>query len=168
MLLSVPETAVMTLPDLREQYRLHSLTIHCVCAERVKKRLLCVDRLLAYFGPLKNAGELADRLNEATLTGYLLDFARQHGLGARREMHSCLRCFLRYAYEERFFLRDLSPLVPTVQWQPESRLPRALPDECIKALETIRPTAWSSRGREVIASMCWSGRARRVNTFHQL
>ena len=77
MPLSVPETAMMTLPALREQYRLHGLTIHSVCAERVRKRLLCVDRLFAYMGPLKNAGELADCLNEATLTRYLLDYARK-------------------------------------------------------------------------------------------
>ena len=135
MLLSVPEPAMMTLPDLREQYRLHSLTIHGVCVERVKKRLLCVDRLFAALGPLQTVAELAGRLDEATLSGYLLDYAGQYGPGSRRDMHSCLRRFLRYAYEERFFSRDLSPLVPTVQWQPGSRLPRALPDECIKVLE---------------------------------
>jgi integrase len=144
---------MMTLPALREQYRLHGLTIHSVCAERVRKRLLYVDRLFAYLGPLKHAGELADCLNEATLTRYLLDYARQYSLGSRREMHSCLRCFLRYAYEERFFSRDLSPLVPTVQWQPGSRLPRALPDECIKALEDSIDRS-SPGGRRDAAIIC--------------
>src|ERR1700739_3524580 len=31
-----------------------------------------------------------------------------------------------------------------------------------------RPIAWSSSGRLVIASRCWSGSAKRTNRFHQL
>lgn|GEM_PF-3174144 len=31
-----------------------------------------------------------------------------------------------------------------------------------------RDTGDECEGREVIASMCWPGRARRVKTFHQL
>ncbi len=135
MLLSATAPAMMTLFTLREQYRHHALIIRNVCADTVKARLISLDRLFDYFGPPQTAVELFDRLNQATLTAFLLDYAARYGPGSRQNMHSAARGFLRFAYEEQFMPQDLSPLVPTVRRRAMAGLPKALPAPCISALE---------------------------------
>lgn len=135
MLLSVPNVAMMTLPALREQYCHHARTILNVCPETIKVRLVSLDRLFDYFGPPQTAAELFARLDQATLSGFLLDYASRYGPGSRQNMHSAARGFLRFAYEEQFMAHDLSALVPTVRRRTMVALPKALPDACIQALE---------------------------------
>jgi len=135
MLLSSHGSAMMTLPTLREQYSHHALTIRNVCADTLKARLISLDRLFGYFGPPQTATELFGRINQTTLTAFLLDYAARYGPGSRQNMHSAARGFLRFAYEEQFMAYDLSALVPTVRRRAMAELPKALPDACIRALE---------------------------------
>ncbi len=135
MLLPPHGPALMTLPTLREQYSHHALAIRNVCEDTLKARLISLDRLFDYFGPPTTAAELFDSINPATLTAFLLDYAERYGPGSRQNMHSAARGFLRFAYEEQFMANDLSALVPTVRRRAMARLPKALPDSCISALE---------------------------------
>lgn len=127
--------ATMTLPALRERYRLYDLTIRNVCADTVRERLRYLDILFDYLGAPQTAAELCAGLTPATLTEFLLDYATQHGPGTREAMHTAARGFLRFVYEEHFMSRELSVLVPTVRQRALADLPRALPDSCISALE---------------------------------
>lgn len=135
MLLSAPNIAMMTLPALREQYCHHARTILNVCPETIKVRLVSLDRLFDYFGSPLTATELFARLDQATLSEFLLDYAGRYGPGSRQNMHSAARGFLRFAYEEQFMAHDLSALVPTVRRRAMAQLPKALTDACISALE---------------------------------
>ncbi len=153
MLLPVTDTAKMTLPALREQYRHHALTIRNVCTDTVKARLICIDRLFDYLGPPQTATELFARLDHATLSGFLVDYAARYGPGSRQNMHSAARGFLRFAYEEQFMPHDLSVLVPTVRRRSMADLPKALPDSCISALEDSIDRSCSA-GRRDAAVIC--------------
>lgn len=135
MSLSTTDTARMTLPALGEQYRDYCLTIRNVCTDTVKMRLISLDRLFCYLGPPQTAAELFAKLDQKTLSEFLLDYAERYGPGSRQNMHSAARGFLRFAYEERFMAHDLSALVPTVRRRTMADLPKALPDACISALE---------------------------------
>ena len=72
---SAPDTAEMLLPALREQYRQHALTIRNVCTDTVRMRLISLDRLFDYLGPPQTAAELFARLDQTTLTEFLVDYA---------------------------------------------------------------------------------------------
>lgn len=135
MFLSATNTAEMTLPALREQYCHHALTIRNVCSDTLKARLTCIDRLFDYLGPPPTAAELFAKLDQATLSEFLLDYAARYGRGSRQNMQSAARGFLRFAYEEQFIPQDLSALVPTVRRCTMAALPKALPPSCIRALE---------------------------------
>ena len=135
MLLPVTDSAQIALLTLREQYIHHLLTIRNVCPDTVRMRLISLDRFFGCFGPPPTASELFTKLNEATLTAFLLDYAARYGPGSRQNMHSAARGFLRFAYEEQFIAHDLSALVPTVRRRAMAELPKALPDTCISALE---------------------------------
>ena len=152
MLLSAP-MAMMPLPALREQYCHHARTILNVCPETIKARLISLDRLFDYFGPPQTATELFARLDQATLSEFLLDYAGRYGAGSRQNMHSAARGFLRFAYEEQFMAYDLSALVPTVRRRAMAELPKALPDACISALEDSIDRSCPS-GRRDAAIVC--------------
>jgi len=127
--------ATMTLTALREQYRHYALTIRNVCDRTADERLRYLDCLFDYFRSPQTLSELSDRLNPLTITEFLLDYAKQHASGSRQAMHTAVRCFFRFIYEEQYMPRDLSGLVPTVRRRALAELPRALPDSCISALE---------------------------------
>lgn len=153
MSLPATNTAKMALSALREQYRHHALTIRNVCADTVKARLICLDRLFNYLGPPQTAAELFAGLDQTSLTEFLVDYATRYGPGSRQNMHSSARGFLRFAYEEQLMPRDLSALVPTVRRRAMAELPKALPDLCITALEDgIDPT--SAVGQRDAAIIC--------------
>lgn len=135
MLLPTIDTSTMTLLALREQFRLYDLTIRNVCADTAKERLRYLDIVFGYFGAPQTADELCASLTPATLTEFLLSYATKHGPGTRQAMHTALRVFLRFVYEEQFLSRDLSGLVPSVRKRALSGLPKALPASCISALE---------------------------------
>lgn len=135
MLQPAPNVAMMTLHALRTQYCHHARTILNVCPETIKARLISLDRLFDYFGPLQTVSELFARLDQATLSEFLVDYAGRYGTGSRQNMHSAARGFLRFAYEEQFLAHDLSALVPTVRRRALAELPKALPDACVNALE---------------------------------
>jgi len=135
MLLPSIDGAMITLPVLREQYRQYALTVRNVCADTARERLRYLDCLFDCFGPPQTVAELFAGLNPTTLTEFLLDYATRHGPGTRQAMHTAVRCFLRFVYEEQFMSRDLSGWVPTVRQRAMAELPRALPDSCISALE---------------------------------
>jgi len=153
MLLSSHGSAMMTLPTLREQYSHHALTIRNVCADTLKARLISLDRLFGYFGPPQTAAELFGRINQTTLTAFLLDYAARYGPGSRQNMHSAARGFLRFAYEEQFMAYDLSALVPTVRRRAMAELPKALPNACISVLEDSIDRSWPG-GRRDAAIIC--------------
>ncbi len=137
--------AIMTLPALREQYRHHALTIRNVCTDTVKARLISLDRLFAYFGPPQTAAELFAKLNQTTLTGFLLDYASRYGSGSRQNMNSAARGFLRFAYEEQFMKHDLSALVPAMRQRTLARdrgQPSNGKSSCAEGVEAGRVKAW--------------------------
>ncbi len=135
MLLPSIDGAGMTLPAVREQYRHYALTIRNVCADTARERLRYIDCLFEHFGQPQSVAELFAALNPSTITEFLLDYATRHESGTRQAMHTAVRGFLRFIYEEQYMPGDLSGLVPTVQRHAMSELPRALPDSCISALE---------------------------------
>jgi len=138
---------------LVERYRHYALTIRNANAERVRKRLIYLHRLFEFLGPPPTAVALFARLDPKTITAFLIDYAPRHGPDSRREMHAILRAFLRFAYEEQFMPQDLSALVPTVRPRAAARLPRALPEACIVALERSIERH-SPEGRRDAAIVC--------------
>jgi len=126
----------MPLDALRELYCHHALTIRNISEVWVNKQFTYLDRLFGFLGPPRTSTELFDQLDQEAISAFLVDYAPRHGPGSRRDMHGAARAFLRFAYEEGFMAQDLSALVPTVRNLATGRLPRALPQSCIAALET--------------------------------
>ena len=153
MLLPATDAALMTLPALREQYCHHALTIRNVCADTVNVRLISLDRLFDHFGLPQTAAELFSGLDQRTLTEFLFDYAGRYGPGSRQNMHSTVRGFLRFAYEEQFMPHDLSALVPTVRRRTMAVLPKALPASCITAMEDSIDRSCAA-GRRDAAIIC--------------
>jgi integrase len=141
------------LAEVRERYRHYSSTVRAVSVEKVGKRLAYLDRLFGFLGPPGTAAELFARLVPETIDAFLADYAPRHGPGSRRDMHAALRSFLRFAWEERLLLRDLAALVPTVRDGTPSRLPRALPEPCIAALDSSIGRS-DAEGRRDAAIVC--------------
>jgi integrase/recombinase XerD len=135
MLLPSIDGAGMTLPALREQYHHYALTVRNVCADTAGERLRYLDCLFEHFGQPQTVAELFAGLTPSTLTEFLLDYATRHAPGSRQAMHTAVRGFLRFIYEEQYMPLDLSGLVPTVRQRAMAELPRAMPDACISALE---------------------------------
>ena len=129
------ESAGMAPAALHERYDRYALTIRSVSPELVRKRSVYLHRLFQFLGPPPTAAALFARLDPKTIGAFLADYAPRHGPGSRRDMHATLRVFLHFAYEEEFLAQDLSELVPTVRRRAAARLPRALPEDCIAALE---------------------------------
>jgi len=125
----------MPLAALRQRYCRHALSIRGIGAEWLDTQLIYLDRLFDSFGPPRTSVELFDRLNAETISEFLIAYAARYRPVSRRHMHGTARAFLRFAYEENFMARDLSALVPTVRSPSTGRLPRALPQSCIVALE---------------------------------
>jgi len=125
----------LTLPALCEQYRRHALTVRNVSVYHVDRQSIYLKRLFEYFGPPRTVAAFFDGLKEEALTAFLIDYASGHGPGSRRNMHTTARTFLHFAYEEQFMAQDLSALVPTVRECTMGRIPKALPESCIGALE---------------------------------
>jgi integrase/recombinase XerD len=135
MLLPSIDGAGMTLPALRERYHHYALTVRNVCADTARERLRYIDCLLEHFGQPHTIAELFAVLTPSTLTEFLLDYATRYAPGSRQAMHTAVRVFLRFIYEEQYISRDLSGLVPPVRRRAMAGLPRALPNSCISALE---------------------------------
>lgn len=135
MLRAAPDTATRAFSALREQYGHYALTIRNVSTDTVHARQIYLDRLFEYLGATLSSAELFAKLDETTLSAFLLDYAQGYGPGSRQNMHSAARSFLRFAYEERFMRRDLSALVPAVRRRALADLPKALPPRCIRAME---------------------------------
>ena len=125
----------MRLETLRERYRRYALTVRNASAETLRKRSVYLHRLFTFLGPPRSAATLFAKLDPKTIAAFLADYAPRHGPGSRKDMHATLHGFLRFAYEEGFLARDLSGLVPAVRRRAAARLPRALPESCIAALE---------------------------------
>lgn len=133
--MSTTPLAKMTLDDFREYYRRYCLSVRNNCDDTVRMRFISLERFFAHFEGLDCAMDLFKQITPSTVTDFLLGYASAFGSGSRQNMHSALRVFLRFAYVEGFVPQDLSALVPTVRRWRLARLPRALPDECICALE---------------------------------
>jgi len=133
--MSVTTVPVLSPAALHERYGRYALTIRSVSPELVRKRSVYLERLFRFLGPPPSAAELFARLDPKTIGAFLADYAPRHGPGSRRDMHATLRVFLHFAYEEQFLAQDLSVLVPTVRPGAAARLPKALPEDCIAALE---------------------------------
>lgn len=135
MLNSVTNTASLSLPALREQYRHYALTIRNVSEKTAKVRLVYIDYLFNYLGSPETTSGLFSKIDPAMLSAFFVAYAMQHGQGSRQGMYDAARSFFRFAYEERFMANDLSALVPTMRRYKMSGLPKALPEACILALE---------------------------------
>jgi integrase len=147
---SLPE---MTFSGLVERYRHYALNVRNANAEMIRKRRIYLERMFEFLGRPPGAAALFARLDPKTITAFLGDYAPQHGAGSRRDMHTTLRAFLHFAYEEQFTPQDLSFLVPCVRQHAVDRLPKALPEAVIAALEeTIE--RFSPRGRRDAAIVC--------------
>jgi len=151
--------AELTMAGLRDQYRDYCLTIRNSCVETIKARFINLERLFSHFGMPELAGELFSQIDPRSLSAFLLDYAPRYGPGSRQNMHSALRGFLRFAYEERFLPQDFSALVPTVRRRALAELPRAMPDECISALEASidRSCAAGNRDAAIICLLSTYG-----------
>jgi len=135
MAVAFPTTPELTLPALCEQYRRDALSIRNVSASYAESQCTYVQRLFDFLGAPRTAAEVFTRLDGEVVTTFLVDYATDHGPGARRNMHVAARTFLRFAYQEQFMARDLSALVPTVRKRAMGHTPKALPQSCIIALE---------------------------------
>lgn len=135
MAAAAAETGTLTLADLRERYRRYGQAVRATSAEKVRTRLAYLARLFEFLGPPETVGELLARLVPATIDAFVADYAPRHGSGSRRDMHAAMRSFLRFAWEEGYLPRDLSALVPAVRDVTVRRLPKAMPEACIAALE---------------------------------
>ncbi len=107
MLLPSIDGAAMTLPALGEQYRHYALTVRNVCADTASEKLRYIDCLFEYFGEPQTVAELFASLTPSTLTEFLLDYATRHAPGTRQAMHTAIRGFLRFIYEEQYMALDL-------------------------------------------------------------
>lgn len=153
MLNPVTNTASITLPALREQYRHYALTIRNVAEKTAKVRLVYIDHLLNFLRPPESSADLFPQIDHIMLGAFFVDYAMGHGPGSRQSMHDAARSFLRFAYEERFMANDLSALVPTMRRYKMSGLPKALPEACILALEQSVDRS-TSVGRRDAAIIC--------------
>ena len=138
-------TPVLWLATLHERYDHYALTIRGVSPELVRKRAVYLQRLFQFPGSPESAAELFAKLGPEKIGAFLADYARHHGPGSRRDMHATLRVFLHFAYEEQFLVQDLAALVPTVRPAAVARLPKALPEDCIVALEAAQAHGVPSR-----------------------
>jgi len=153
MAVAVTVPPEMALEAVVERYRHYALTVRNANAGVVRKRRIYLQRCFDFLDRPRTAGQLFARLEAKTIGAFLIDYAPRHGPGSRRDMHATLRAFLRFAYEEQFLARDLSALVPTVRQDAATRLPRALPQAVIAALEqSIAPD--SADGRRDAAIVC--------------
>lgn len=153
MTAATADTREIALVDLVERYRHYALSIRNANAGMVRKRSIYLHRLFEFLGPPPSAAALFARLGPKTITAFLIDYAPRHGPGSRRDMHATLRSFLHFAYEERFMRQDLAVLVPSVRPPAVSRLPKALPEACIVALERSIERS-SPEGRRDAAIVC--------------
>lgn len=153
MLLPSIDGATTTLPALLEQYHHYALTVRNVCADTASEKLRYIDSLFEHFGQPQTVAELFAGLTPSTLTEFLLDYATRHAPGTRQAMHTAIRGFLRFIYEEQYMAFDLSGLVPTVRCRALAELPRALPNSCIIALEDSIERS-SPAGRRDSAIIC--------------
>ena len=131
-----PNPAVpLSLLELSDQYREHALTIRSVAEETLQKELIYLRRLFDSFDSPPMAATLFARIRPATIRTFLTQYAQEHGPGSRRWMQVVLRSFLRFAYQGSYLERDLSTLVPSVRTPKMARVPHALPEACIRALD---------------------------------
>ena len=153
--MTVAATAVVELAPAAvvERYRHYALTVRNLSVEKIRQRLTYLGRLFDFLGSPPDTAGLFARLDARRIGSFLADYAPRHGPGSRRDMHATLRAFLRFAWEERFLAQDLSALVPTVRQSSAARLPRALPAECIAALERSIGRH-SAEGRRDAAIVC--------------
>jgi integrase len=132
----------LSLSALSDQYREHALTIRSIAEETLQTELIYLQRLFDFFGSPPLAKTLFAKLSLAAIHTFLTQYAKTHGPGSRRWMQWVLRSFLRFAYQSSYLKRDLSPLVPLVRTPRMAHLPRALPEECIRALDAgIQPNS---------------------------
>ena len=153
MLNSVTDSASLTLPAFREQYRHYALAIRNVSEKTASVRLVYMDHLFNYLGSPETTAELFLKIDPAMLSAFFVAYAMQHGPGSRQSMYDAARSFFRFAYEERFMANDLSALVPTMRRYKMSGLPKALPEACILALEQSVDRS-TSVGRRDAAIIC--------------
>jgi len=151
--MSVATVPVLSPAALHERYDRYALTVRSVSPELVRKRSVYLERLFRFLGPPPSAAALFAGLDPKTIEAFVVDYAPRHGPGSRRDMHATLRVFLRFAYEEQFLAQDLSELVPTVRRRVGARLPRALPEDCIAALEASIERC-SAEGKRDAAIVC--------------
>jgi integrase/recombinase XerD len=153
MAIALADTRNLAPAVLHERYRRYALTIRRASAETLRKRSVYLHRLFEFLGPPRSAAALFARLEPPTIAAFLADYAPRHGPGSRKDMHSTLHGFLRFAYEEGFLARDLSGLVPAVRRCAGAHLPKALPETCIAALHRSIPRC-TPEGRRDAAIVC--------------
>ena len=142
-----------SLSALCEQYRQHALTIRSVAEETLNKEFVYLHRLFEYFGSPDRAALRFAKIRPATVSAFLVQYARAYGPGSCWSMQCVFRSFLRFAYQRSHLERDLSPLVPAVRTRRMAHLPAVLPEECIRALDDgIQPD--DPAGRRDAAIVC--------------
>jgi site-specific recombinase XerD len=121
--------------QLLDQYRHHALSVRCVAEDTVDTELLYVKRFLAGFDSSRTPAKLFSRLAPTCVGDFLLDYAKEHGPGSQGWMQYSLRSFLRFAWQSRYAERDMSFLVPSVRKRRMGQVPRAIPEDCLVALQ---------------------------------
>ena len=96
-----------------------------------------VKRFLDSLGDKATPGGLSD-LSADRIESYLLDYARQMGLSARRSMQAALRTFLRFCFYEGYIRQRLDHAVPTLRTYRLSQVPRGLSEgQAFAVIESV-------------------------------
>lgn len=132
---TVADAPKMPIWELWERYFQYCLRVRRTTEYVARKRRVYLDRLIEFIAPSDSSEELFGKLNRPAVVALLIDYAPRFGPQSRRNMHTTTRSFLRFAYEEGLTAEDLSGLVPSVRSPAAAKLPRALPPECIRALD---------------------------------
>ncbi len=101
-----------------------------VQSKTVDRHQLCLNIFLDY---LDHHGGF-DRFRSISLSDicdFTIAYATDHGVDCRRHMHTMLRSFLRFAYQQYLIAQDLSAAVPAIRIYRLSRAPRPISEQAV-------------------------------------
>lgn len=118
--------------DLLAAYAQHVRARH-VQSESVRRHQFCLEIFLDY---LESHGGLQRfrSFNASDLYDFTTTYAETHGVDCRRHLHTTLRCFLRFAHQQRLLAQDLTAAVSSIKTYRFSRAPRPISEPAIEAL----------------------------------
>jgi len=139
--LGEPSPALITLPELLDEYAAYARRVRDLAAETIKQQLTYINRFFTTQS-ISSSDELFQRLSPAYVQQFIFDYASGYGPGSRRGMQLALRSFLKFCRYQGYTSCDLSTAVPTFRISPLKAVPKNIDDETIGLLlESIDTTS---------------------------